>query len=97
MRGYDQPDGTTWLSGGYFDGDFHPFDDEEIDPEQSDFTLLVTGCQRQPSCVSDALFLTGFISTHEFNWEDTLIVGKKIPGDRFPEKNHIFWDRNRKY
>jgi len=27
---YDQPDGTTWLSGGYFDGDFHPFDEKKI-------------------------------------------------------------------
>jgi len=43
------------------------FDDEEIDPDQSDF-----------------------ISTHEFNWEDTLIVGKKISGDRFPEKITFF-------
>jgi len=28
--GYDLPDGTTWLKGGYFDGSFEPFDQERI-------------------------------------------------------------------
>lgn len=27
---YDQIDGTTWLPAGYFDGDFHPFDEKRI-------------------------------------------------------------------
>lgn len=27
---YDQPDGTTWLPSGYFDGNFHPFDEKKI-------------------------------------------------------------------
>ncbi|MBI4284151.1 MAG: nickel-dependent hydrogenase large subunit [Chloroflexi bacterium] len=27
---YDQPDGTTWLPGGYFDGALHPFDEKRI-------------------------------------------------------------------
>ncbi len=31
-----------------------------------------------------------FISTHEFSWEDTLNMGKKILGNRFPNKV-TFW------
>ena len=31
-----------------------------------------------------------FVSTHEFNWEDTLVIGRKILGAQFPKKVTFF-------